>query len=40
MADSDEEGSERVQEVAPMPENRVIFTDFSDALVEKAIRRK
>ena len=37
---SDSEGEEVVQEVAPLPENRVIYTDFSEVLVEKAIRRK
>ena len=39
MSDSEGE-ADGVQVVAPMPENRVIYTDFSEALVEKAIRRK
>ena len=35
MSDSEEE---HVQKEDPMPENKIIFTDFPEALVEKAIR--
>ena len=36
MSDSEEEVTQRED---PMPENKIIFTDFSEALVEKCIRQ-
>ena len=38
--DSDEEEERAPVQVEPMPENKVRFTDFPSALVEKVIRCK
>ena len=37
MSDEEDEG-DRTQREDPMPENKIIFTDLKEDLVEKAIR--